>query len=125
MDGCRTQFSWRFSRTPAWGPKWCFKVGKIGVRSKDAPVHSLGEPGSPWPELIDSEAALDEIQTRPSPILTEFVRTLRGPLLLLGAGGKMGPSLAVLAKRAGEAAGRKLDVVAASRFSDARSRAWL
>jgi nucleoside-diphosphate-sugar epimerase len=79
----------------------------------------------PLPELIDSESVLDEVQTRPSAALREFVRSLRGPLLLLGAGGKMGPSLAVLAKRASEAIGRKLEVIAASRFGDAQSRAWL
>ena len=37
----------------------------------------------------------------------------------------MGPSLAELARRAGEAAGKKLEVIAASRFSDTRSRDWL
>jgi nucleoside-diphosphate-sugar epimerase len=39
--------------------------------------------------------------------------------LVLGAGGKMGPSLAVLAKRAG------MDVIAASRFTDSKARAYL
>lgn len=37
----------------------------------------------------------------------------------------MGPTLAVLARRAAEAAGHKLDVVAVSRFRDAASRRWL
>jgi nucleoside-diphosphate-sugar epimerase len=45
--------------------------------------------------------------------------------MLLGAGGKMGPSLAVLARRAAEAAGYPLEVIAASRFSNPQTRAWL
>jgi hypothetical protein len=72
----------------------------------------------PLPERIDSEEQLDEVLTRPSAALVKFVRTLPSPLLILGAGGKMGPSLAVLVKRAAEVAGHSLDVVAASRFSN-------
>ncbi|HVU14032.1 MAG TPA: NAD(P)-dependent oxidoreductase, partial [Phototrophicaceae bacterium] len=67
----------------------------------------------------------DEVLTRPQPALIEFVKTLTSPLVILGASGKMGPTLAVLARRAAEAAGHKLDVIAVSRFSDARSRDWL
>jgi nucleoside-diphosphate-sugar epimerase len=65
------------------------------------------------------------VLTRPSPPLAGFIRTVSSPLLILGAGGKMGPTLAVLARRAAEAAGHKLDVVAVSRFRDAASRRWL
>lgn len=78
-----------------------------------------------WPERIETEEQLDELMTRPRPILVEFVRSLRSPLVVLGAGGKMGPSLAVLAQRAALAAGHSLEVVAVSRFSDARARQWL
>ena len=92
---------------------------------KDAPVHSPDAPGPSLPELIDSESELDEVQTRPPSALIELFRTLPGPLLILGAGGKMGPSLARLARRASEAAGNRIEVIAASRFSDAASRAWL
>ena len=80
---------------------------------------------SPLPESIDSEAALDDVLTTPRPELIRFIKTLTSPLLILGAGGKMGPSLAVLAKRAAEAAGHPLEVLAASRFSDAAGRDWL
>ena len=45
--------------------------------------------------------------------------------MVLGAGGKMGPSLCVLARRAAEAAGADLDIVAVSRFSDPDVRSWL
>lgn len=74
------------------------------------------------PEQIETVEALDEIMTRPQPALIEFIRTLTSPLLILGAGGKMGPTLARLAKRAAEAANHPLDVIAVSRFSNAQAR---
>jgi nucleoside-diphosphate-sugar epimerase len=77
------------------------------------------------PERIDSEEQLEDLLTRPSKGLQEFVRTLASPLLILGAGGKMGPTLALLAKRAAEAAQHPLEVIAVSRFRDASLVAWL
>lgn len=79
----------------------------------------------PLPLSLRTEAALDDALTRPSNALTQFVAGLRGPLVVLGAGGKMGPTLCVLARRAGEAAGNDLEVVAVSRFSDSAARVWL
>jgi nucleoside-diphosphate-sugar epimerase len=77
------------------------------------------------PDNIETEEALDEILTRPRPALVEFIRTIQSPLLLLGAGGKMGPTLAVLARRTADLAGRPLEIVAASRFSNSGARRWL
>src|SRR5262245_15060570 len=77
------------------------------------------------PDLLRSEEELDEVLTRPGPALTEFIRAVPGPLLVLGAGGKMGPTLAVLAARAAGAANVPLEVVAVSRFTDAQARRWL
>lgn len=74
---------------------------------------------------MGTETELEEVLTRPSSSLVEFIRTVSSPLLILGAGGKMGPTLAVLARRAADAAGHKLEIVAVSRFSDAGSRRWL
>lgn len=76
-------------------------------------------------EQISSDEHLEEVLTRPSAELVEFIKTLRGPLLLLGAGGKMGPTLAALAMRAAEAANHPLDVIAVSRFSDRGAVDWL
>jgi len=76
----------------------------------------------PFPESIQTETQLEELLTTPGPALVEFIKTVPGPLLVLGAGGKMGPTLAALARRAAELAGHKLDIVAVSRFSDAQSR---
>jgi nucleoside-diphosphate-sugar epimerase len=77
------------------------------------------------PPLIHTEEELDDLLTRPQHGLVEFVRTLSGSLLVLGAGGKMGPTLAVLARRAAEAAGVALHILAVSRFSDPSVRGWL
>lgn len=80
---------------------------------------------APLPDVIRTEEELDELMTRPSAELVSFVTTLRGPLLVLGAGGKMGPSLAARVKRASEAARVDLRVIAVSRFSDGAAREWL
>ena len=71
-----------------------------------------------WPHRFDTEEQLEAFLTRPSAALRDFARTLASPLLILGAGGKMGPTLAILAKRAAEAVDHPLEVIAASRFSD-------
>jgi len=86
------------------------------------PVH----PGSEaLPDLIQNEAELDEYLTLPRAGLVEMIRQLQSPLVVLGAGGKMGPTLAVLAKRAADTAGHRLEVVAVSRYSDPSSKRWL
>jgi hypothetical protein len=78
-----------------------------------------------WPDVIGDEATLDDLLTQPTPALVRGIKAILSPLLVLGAGGKMGPTLAVRAKRAAEAAGHPLDVIAVSRFTDANSREWL
>lgn len=78
-----------------------------------------------FPQRIETVEALDELMTRPQPALIDFIRTLHSPLLILGAGGKMGPTLAWRARRAADAAGHQLEIIAVSRFSDAQSRYWL
>lgn len=78
-----------------------------------------------WPVSIRSEAELEALLTRPSPRLIASIRSWESPLVILGAGGKMGPTLAVLARRAADLAGHPLEIVAVSRYSDASTRAWL
>jgi nucleoside-diphosphate-sugar epimerase len=77
------------------------------------------------PSSIHTESALDELISRPRPILCEFAATLPSPILILGAGGKMGPSLAVMLRRAAEEAGHPLNIIAVSRYSDQSARSWL
>jgi len=85
----------------------------------------IGENKTNSPEYIQTEAELDEILTRPGVALVEAVRSITSPLLILGAGGKMGPTRALLARRAAATAGRDLLIVAVSRFSNEQARHWL
>lgn len=72
------------------------------------------------------EQELEEALSRPGPGLIEFARTLGDRLVVLGAGGKMGPSLARMARRAADAAGRSdYEVIAVSRFGNAELRQQL
>jgi nucleoside-diphosphate-sugar epimerase len=70
------------------------------------------------PGTIDDEVQLEELLSRPSPADVAFARTLSDDVLVLGAGGKMGPSLARRVRRAFEAAGVRRRVIAVSRFSE-------
>jgi len=74
--------------------------------------------------LIKSIEQLEDVLTTPSPAVIEALSKLTGRLLIVGAGGKMGPTLAVLARRAADLSGTNLEVVAASRFSNVDSRDW-
>ncbi|MEW2462257.1 NAD-dependent epimerase/dehydratase family protein [Microbacterium sp. K41] len=70
-----------------------------------------------------SEAELEEALATPSDALVADLARGSGDLVILGAGGKMGPTLAMLARRGMDAAGRKDDAVyAVSRFGDAAIR---
>lgn len=71
---------------------------------------------------MNTEAELDDLLTRPRPMLVDFIRTIKSPLMILGAGGKMGPTLAVLARRAAESAKHSLRIMAVSRFSDPQAK---
>jgi nucleoside-diphosphate-sugar epimerase len=77
---------------------------------------------SDLPRTISSEEELESVLTEPNEALVKFIPRVRSPLVILGAGGKMGPTLAVLAKRAAEEAGHRLEVIAVSRFGDAAAR---
>lgn len=65
-----------------------------------------------------TEEKLNRLLTTPSPMLTEDIKRLPGDIMVLGAGGKMGPTLCVLAKHAVAEAGVEKRVIAVSRFSD-------
>jgi nucleoside-diphosphate-sugar epimerase len=73
------------------------------------------------PDRFESVAALEDFMTEPAPALTADLARLPGDILILGVAGKMGPTLARLAKRA--APGKR--VVGVARFSDAKARAAL
>lgn len=69
-----------------------------------------------------NEAELEEALSRPTEADVEAMRGLRGDLLLIGASGKMGPTMAALARRASEQAGVERRIIAAARFTDPASR---
>jgi nucleoside-diphosphate-sugar epimerase len=65
-----------------------------------------------------TEEKLNELLTTPSEALIEDMKRIKGDITVLGAGGKMGPTLCVLAKNAIRAAGVQKRVIAVSRGSD-------
>jgi dTDP-4-dehydrorhamnose reductase len=74
------------------------------------------------PDLIQNLAELNEVLSWPTGDVVDAIKKLDGDLMLLGAGGKMGPSLAELAKRAVLAAGVNKKIIAVSRFSNQAER---
>jgi nucleoside-diphosphate-sugar epimerase len=72
--------------------------------------------------LTENEEQLESLLSAPNAADIDVMRRLPGDLLLLGAGGKMGPSLARRIKRASQAAGIERRVIAVSRFSSPQAR---
>jgi nucleoside-diphosphate-sugar epimerase len=70
------------------------------------------------PDRFDDVGQLEEVMSRPSDALVADLRGVPGDLLVLGVGGKMGPTLARMAKRA--APDRR--VIGVARFSQAGLR---
>jgi nucleoside-diphosphate-sugar epimerase len=73
------------------------------------------------PETISDIAGLDDLLCRPSQALIDDLASVDGDIIILGVAGKMGPTLAGLAKAA--LPGRR--VIGVARFSDAGAKAWL
>ncbi len=71
------------------------------------------------PERIEDESALEELLSRPTPELVSDLGAVDGDILVLGVGGKVGPTLARMAKRAAP----DKRVIGVARFSDAELRA--
>src|ERR1700739_3432397 len=73
------------------------------------------------PDTIPDVASLDDLLCRPSQALIDDLQKVDGDIMILGVAGKMGPTLAGLAKAA--LPHRRITGVA--RFSDPATRAWL
>jgi nucleoside-diphosphate-sugar epimerase len=82
-------------------------------------------PTTGLPTTLPAEDALDELLSEPTPLAVETMGRLEGDVILLGVGGKMGPTLAWMARRASDLAGHNRRVIGAARFSDAGREAWL
>lgn len=68
-----------------------------------------------------TEADLDELLSTPRPETIEALRHSPGDIIVLGAGGKMGPTVARMAARAANQIGDGRRVFAVSRFSSAEA----
>jgi nucleoside-diphosphate-sugar epimerase len=76
-------------------------------------------------DLIRSEAHLEELLSKPSGLALETLANLDSDLLILGVGGKMGPTLARMAARALAGCGSPHQVYGVARFSQPDLRAKL
>ncbi len=68
--------------------------------------------------LIDTEEQLEEKLSQPSPDDIAAMRALQGDIVVLGVGGKMGPSLVRLMRHAVTEAGVQKRIIAVARFTD-------
>jgi nucleoside-diphosphate-sugar epimerase len=73
------------------------------------------------PDTISDIAELDELLCRPRQALIDDLEKVDGDIMILGVAGKMGPTLAGLAK----AALPHRRVIGVARFSDPGAKAWL
>ena len=77
------------------------------------------------PGSISSTEQLDYLLSTPTEGVVQTLARLEGDLLVLGVGGKMGPTLARMAARASQLAGIKRRVIGVARFSRPELPAWL
>ncbi len=76
----------------------------------------------PMTDSINDIDQLEDLLSEPTAELVSSLNRLSGDILVLGAGGKMGPTLARMASRALEACSSPGRVIAVSRFSNQRER---
>src|SRR5689334_12386119 len=79
------------------------------------------EPAMKLPARFDDVPHLEEVMSQPSDALAQDLQRAPGDIMVLGVGGKMGPTLARMAKRASP--GRR--VIGVARFSQPGLRAQL
>jgi len=72
--------------------------------------------------LIENEEQLERILSAPTEQLVQALAGWRGDLLILGAGGKIGPSLGGMARHALDRAGKSVRVIGADLFPDPAAR---
>jgi len=70
------------------------------------------------PSSFEGVGALEAFLACPSSEVVDAVGQMEGDIMVLGVGGKMGPTLALLAQRAIVASGARKRVIGVSRFSD-------
>ena len=70
-----------------------------------------------YKDSIQDVAQLEDILSEPTLETIDAMRSLDGDIVILGVGGKMGPTLARMAKRASDLSGVSRRVIGVSRFS--------
>lgn len=75
-----------------------------------------------YPEKIANEEELEELLSCPSADTAELFKRLEGDVIFLGIAGKIGPSLALMAKRACSKSGVSKRITGVSRFSNETER---
>jgi len=71
-------------------------------------------------DRIEGVEHLETLLSEPSDTATSAMSRLCGDLIVLGVGGKMGPTLARMARIASDRAGVRRRVIGVARFSDSR-----
>jgi nucleoside-diphosphate-sugar epimerase len=71
---------------------------------------------------IESVQELEGKLSNPTSRLIESISKTDGDIIILGAGGKMGPSLAIMARRAADRAGKVMRIIAIDVFPDTKVR---
>ncbi len=74
---------------------------------------------------IADEGHLDTLLSEPTAQVVDTLTQLKGDIIVLGVGGKMGPPLARMARRASDLAGSPRRVIGVSRFTDSSHQAAL
>ncbi len=67
--------------------------------------------------MIETETELEQRLSEPTPEVVATMHRLQGNIVVLGVAGKMGPTLARMARRASDEAGVKRRIWGVSRFS--------
>jgi len=78
-----------------------------------------------YPDKIVSEEQLEELLSRPTNESIKLFQDLDGDILFLGIAGKIGPSLAYMAKRACELGNVKKRIIGVSRFSNPKEQKYI
>jgi len=76
-------------------------------------------------DTIQTIDQLDDLLSEPPDSLVQAFARLPGDIIVLGVAGKMGPTLARMARRAADLAGTTRRVIGVARFSDPSLEPWL
>ncbi|MCC6492712.1 MAG: NAD-dependent epimerase/dehydratase family protein [Pirellulales bacterium] len=110
------------TRKPAEDSEASYRGHPLTLNGRAGEALSRGRSiGDSFPHVAQLEHALSE----PSDELIRVLSRIEGDMIVLGVGGKMGPSLARMIRRAFDAAGSSRRVIGVSRFSNASLAAAL